>query len=35
MIGERLEFASITNDRAGWSQIAQRTESAVRSLVNQ
>src|SRR4051812_46233805 len=34
VIGERLEFASIANDRAGWSQIAQRTESAVRGLVS-
>ena len=25
MIGERLEFASTANDRAGWSQIAQST----------
>jgi 1-acyl-sn-glycerol-3-phosphate acyltransferase len=34
IIGERLEFASIANDRAGWSQIAKGVESAVRSLVS-
>ena len=34
MIGEPVEFASIANDRAGWSQIAQSVESAVRSLVS-
>jgi 1-acyl-sn-glycerol-3-phosphate acyltransferase len=35
VIGEPLEFASIANDRTGWSQIAQRTESAVRNLAMQ
>ena len=34
VIGERVEFVSIANDRAGWSQIAKSTESAVRSLVS-
>jgi 1-acyl-sn-glycerol-3-phosphate acyltransferase len=32
VIGDRLQFASIANDRAGWSQIAQSVESAVRTL---
>jgi 1-acyl-sn-glycerol-3-phosphate acyltransferase len=35
MIGDALEFASIANDRTGWSQIATRVESCVRSLANQ
>src|SRR4029077_2089495 len=35
VIGEPVEFASIANDRAGWSQIAQSVESAVRSLVSE
>ena len=34
VIGDRLEFASTANDRAGWSQIARSAESAVRSLVS-
>jgi 1-acyl-sn-glycerol-3-phosphate acyltransferase len=32
VIGEPVEFASIANERAGWSQIAKSTESAVRNL---
>jgi 1-acyl-sn-glycerol-3-phosphate acyltransferase len=32
IIGDRLQFASTTNERAGWSQIAQSVESAVRTL---
>ena len=32
IIGDQLQFASTANDRAGWSQIAQRVESAVRTL---
>ena len=35
IIGDRLEFASTVNDRAGWSQIAKSTESAVRNLATQ
>jgi 1-acyl-sn-glycerol-3-phosphate acyltransferase len=35
LIGEALEFVSTTNDRAGWSQIAQSVESRVRDLVAQ
>ena len=34
VIGERVEFASIANDRGGWLQIAQSVESAVRGLVS-
>jgi 1-acyl-sn-glycerol-3-phosphate acyltransferase len=30
-----LEFPSIANDRAGWSQIARSVESAVRGLITQ
>ena len=32
VIGDALQFASITNNRTGWSQIAQSVESAVRNL---
>ncbi len=32
VIGDRLRFASTANERAGWSQIAQSVESAVRAL---
>src|SRR5436309_3935896 len=32
VIGDALQFASITNDRTGWSQIARSVESAVRNL---
>jgi len=32
IIGDQLQFASTANDRAGWSQIAQSVESAVRTL---
>ena len=32
VIGDALQFASTTNNRTGWSQIAQRVESAVRNL---
>jgi 1-acyl-sn-glycerol-3-phosphate acyltransferase len=35
VIGEALEFASTANDRSGWSQIAARVESSVRSLAAQ
>jgi len=35
MIGDALEFASSSNDRAGWSQVAQTVESAVHNLVGQ
>jgi 1-acyl-sn-glycerol-3-phosphate acyltransferase len=31
-IGNPLQFASTTNDRMGWSQIARSVESAVRNL---
>lgn len=34
-IGNPLQFASTANDRAGWSQIAQSVESAVRNLASQ
>jgi 1-acyl-sn-glycerol-3-phosphate acyltransferase len=34
-IGDPLQFASIPNDRTGWSQIAASVEAAVRTLVNQ
>jgi 1-acyl-sn-glycerol-3-phosphate acyltransferase len=33
VIGDALEFASISNDRESWSHIAQRVESSVRDLV--
>jgi 1-acyl-sn-glycerol-3-phosphate acyltransferase len=35
VIGDRLEFGSTANDRAGWSQIAKSAEFAVRNLVTQ
>jgi 1-acyl-sn-glycerol-3-phosphate acyltransferase len=35
MIGDPLEFASMSNDRTGWSQIAKSVESRVRDLVGQ
>jgi 1-acyl-sn-glycerol-3-phosphate acyltransferase len=35
MIGDALEFASISNDRSGWSQITASVESRVRDLVGQ
>jgi 1-acyl-sn-glycerol-3-phosphate acyltransferase len=35
MIGDALEFASMSNDRTGWSQIAKSLESRVRELVTQ
>jgi len=35
VIGEQLQFASTANNRAGWSQIAQNVESAVRKLAVQ
>ena len=35
VIGDALEFASTTNDRKGWSQIAQSVESSVRNLTGQ
>jgi len=35
VIGDALEFASIANDRTGWSQIAATVESCVRDLVAQ
>src|SRR6476659_1879009 len=35
VIGDALQFASTTNDRTGWSQIAQNVESAVRNLTSQ
>jgi 1-acyl-sn-glycerol-3-phosphate acyltransferase len=35
VIGDPLQFASTANDRAGWSQIAQSVESAVRNLTHQ
>jgi len=34
-IGPWLEFPSIANDRAGWSEIARNVESAVRNLATQ
>ena len=34
-IGNPLQFASTSNDRAGWSQIAASVESQVRELVGQ
>jgi len=33
MIGDALVFASTSNDRVGWSQIAASVESRVRDLV--
>ena len=33
VIGGALEFASTSNDRQGWSQIAASVESRVRDLV--
>src|SRR6266446_1187444 len=33
VIGDALQFASTTNDRTGWSQIAAQVESSVRDLV--
>src|SRR2546428_5752138 len=35
VIGDALEFASIANDRTGWSQIAATVESAVLNLAAQ
>jgi len=35
MIGDALEFASISNDRTGWSQVAASVESSIRDLVGQ
>ena len=35
MIGDPLEFASTSNDRTGWSQIAKSVESRVRDLSGQ
>jgi 1-acyl-sn-glycerol-3-phosphate acyltransferase len=35
MIGDALEFAPMSNDRTGWSQIAKSLESRVRELVTQ
>lgn len=35
VIGDALQFASTTNDRTGWSQIAAQVESSVRDLVAQ
>ena len=35
MIGDALGFASISNDRTGWSQVATRVESSIRDLVGQ
>jgi 1-acyl-sn-glycerol-3-phosphate acyltransferase len=35
VIGDALEFASIANDRTGWSQIAATVESCVQDLVAQ
>ena len=35
IIGESLNFAAISNNREGWSQIAQRVEASVRNLVSQ
>ena len=34
IIGESLNFAAISNNREGWSQIAQRVEASVRNLVS-
>jgi 1-acyl-sn-glycerol-3-phosphate acyltransferase len=34
-IGNPLQFVSTTNDRSGWSQIAQCVESSVRGLAAQ
>jgi hypothetical protein len=34
-IGNPLQFASTSNDRAGWSQIGASLESGVRDLVGQ
>jgi 1-acyl-sn-glycerol-3-phosphate acyltransferase len=35
VIGDTLQFESTTNDRAGWSHIAQSVESAVRNLATE
>jgi 1-acyl-sn-glycerol-3-phosphate acyltransferase len=32
VIGQALEFATVSNDREGWSHIAQTVESSVRAL---
>ena len=34
-IGDPVQFASTSNDRAGWSQIAANVESQIRDLVGQ
>jgi 1-acyl-sn-glycerol-3-phosphate acyltransferase len=34
IVGEPLNFAATSNNRDGWSQIAQSTESAVHGLVS-
>jgi 1-acyl-sn-glycerol-3-phosphate acyltransferase len=33
-VGEPLRFGSLTNDRAGWTQIADQAEAAVRGLMS-
>jgi 1-acyl-sn-glycerol-3-phosphate acyltransferase len=35
VIGDAIQFASTSNDRTGWSLIAQSVESAVRNLTTQ
>jgi 1-acyl-sn-glycerol-3-phosphate acyltransferase len=35
VIGNPFQFASTSNDRAGWSQIAANVESKIRDLVGQ
>ena len=32
-VGEPLRFGSVTNDRDGWTQIADQAEAAVRGLM--
>lgn len=34
-VGEPLSFATVTNDQAGWKQVAQITEAAVRKLAGE
>jgi hypothetical protein len=34
-IGDPVQFASTSNDRAGWSQIAASVETQIRDLVGQ
>jgi len=35
IVGEPLKFATISNNREGWSQISQSLESSIRELTEQ